>query len=110
MDYFAVNGDNVNAGIFWPEAYFNDWIYRQRIPTIEKLIPLAAHTVMVTHRLNPATISGLEIVFCDEAGLHKLSQESIESLVSTSEKWDREFGETVLSHELALTFENPDSY
>lgn len=108
MEHLAVVGDNINAGIFWPEAYFNSSQYLRKDPSasVESLIPLAAHTIQVAHRLNPTLISGLEIVFCNEAGFHRLSRDTIGVLWTASEKWDREFGDAILNHSQELSFED----
>lgn len=98
MSRVAVAGDNVNGAIFWPESYYNSYPYvTTRLP-IKALISLAAHTVTVAHRLNPMTISGLEIVFCDETGIYRLSEDSLQALQSAASAWDREFRETILSY------------
>jgi hypothetical protein len=108
MSRLAVAGDNVNAAIFWPEAYYNSSPYsKQRIP-VKDLIPLAAHTVVQANRFNPLSISGLEVVFCDETGLHKLSRESIETLLKVAEEWDKQFGKTIFDHSQDFTFD-PES-
>jgi len=105
MTRLAIAGDNVNGAIFWPEAYYNSYPYATRRIPVKNLIPLAAHTVVLAHRLNPVTISGLEVVFCDETGFHRLSKESKESLELTVSRWDQQFGDTILNYSQEFSFE-----
>ncbi|MGA9564894.1 MAG: hypothetical protein WBS19_05150 [Candidatus Korobacteraceae bacterium] len=78
----AVVGDNNNAAIFWMERY-----YEKR--PVNQLIPLAAHLVISSARLNSATISGLEVVVCSDSGISYLSDESLDELTSSANKLDR---------------------
>ena len=109
MTRLAIAGDNVNAAIYWPEAYYNCFPYgRKRLP-VKSLVPLAAHTVVLAHRFTPVSVNGLEVVLCDETGLHKLSDQSIETLMQTSEEWDKQFGKTIFDYSQDFTFE-PEPY
>jgi hypothetical protein len=47
----------------------------------------------------------LEVVFCDEAGLHQLSKESLEKLAAAASGWDQQFRETILAYSHELSFE-----
>jgi hypothetical protein len=78
-------GDQVNPAVFWKERYY------ERQP-VEKLIPLAAHLVVSANKLNKASIEGLEIIFCDTAGVHRLSRKSILELETQANRWDEQIG------------------
>jgi hypothetical protein len=105
QERIAVAGDNVSGAIFWPEAYYNSYPYATRRIPVKSLIPLAAHTLVVAHRLNPTTISGLEVVFCDEAGFHRLSEESLQALQDAAAIWDQQFREIILAYANEFTYE-----
>jgi hypothetical protein len=91
MESFAITGDNVNPAIFWAEAY-----YRKR--PIKSLIPLAAHLIVSAETLNIGSISGLEVVFCDQFGFHRLSDESLTELSLKAHEWDKQIGDLFLTH------------
>jgi hypothetical protein len=91
MESFAITGDNVNPAIFWAEAY-----YRKR--PIKSLIPLAAHLIVSAETLNSGSISGLEIVFCDQSGFHRLSDESLSELSLKAHEWDKQIAGLFLNH------------
>ena len=105
QERIAVAGDNVNGAIYWPEAYYNSFPYAARRIPVKTLIPLAAHTLVVAHRLNPVTISGLEVVFCDEIGFHRLSGESLQALRDAATIWDQQFRDTILGYVHEFTYE-----
>lgn len=108
MDRLAIAGDNINAAIFWPEAYYNCFPYgRKRLP-VKSLIPLAAYTVVLAHRFTPINVNGLEVVFCDETGMHQLSAQSIDDLQEAATEWDRQFGETIFDYSQNFSFESSD--
>jgi hypothetical protein len=89
----AVAGDSINAAIYWAEKYHNTALH------VEQLIPLAAHMIVSAKGLNSATISGLDIVRCDDSGIRRLSDESTEKLQRTSEEWDLNTRSLFLNHQ-----------
>lgn len=93
-------GDYKNSAIFWAERYY------PRNPTlpIRHLIPLAAHLVVTARVLNTAGISGLEIVLCDDKGIHRLSNESLVELEMKSIERDKNIGESLLSGSQEFTY------
>jgi hypothetical protein len=97
MSSIAIAGDNLNSAIYWPERY-----YEKR--PIEKLVPLAAHTIGAAQKRNTATISGLEIVLCTASGIRRLSDESIHELELKAVEWDESIGELFLGHREELTY------
>jgi len=86
MHETAFAGDIENAAIFWAERYY-------RPTTVRELIPLAAHLVVSSARLNTATIGGLELAVCDANGVHRVPAESVKQLAQQSRDWDRIIGE-----------------
>jgi len=97
MGTFAIAGDNINPAIYWPERYY------QKLP-IERLVPLAAHTIIAAHKLFNGAISGLEIVLCDASGVHRLSDDSIGELELKANEWDKEIGGLFLNHQQQFTY------
>jgi len=97
MQTTAIAGDNVNPAIFWAERYYRE------LP-IESLLPLAAHLIVSAGALNPTAISGLEIVLCDAAGLHRLSDDSTRDLKAKATESDRNIGDLFLSHRQQFTY------
>ena len=108
MDRLAVAGDNTNAALFWPEAYYNCFPHGIKRLPVKSLIPLAAYTVVLAHRFTPINVNGLEVVFCDETGLHKLSDQSITDLQDAAVEWDRHFGKAIFDYSQNFSFEPPD--
>jgi hypothetical protein len=93
----AVAGDNVNAAVFWSERFYK--------PTpIRTLAPLASHLIVAASKLNPAAIGGLEIVLCDNSGLHRLSDESVWKLDSKANELDKNLEASLLSHSLEFSY------
>jgi hypothetical protein len=86
-------GDTANPAIFWIERYYRD----MREVLIANLVPLAAHLIVTAGVLNSAGISGLEIVLCDHAGIHRLPDESIRELERQSKERDKSIGESLIS-------------
>jgi hypothetical protein len=82
-----INGDWGNAAGFFIERYFPE----RRRP-IQELRLLAAHTVLVAGRLNPAGVGGLEIVRCSSAGFEKLGEDEIAALTEASMRLDEDIG------------------
>jgi len=97
MESIAIAGDNLNAAIFWGERYY------ARLP-IEQLIPLAAHLIVCAHKLNTATIDGLEIVLCTTSAIRRLSAESIEELKVKADEWDKTISKLFLNHRQQFTY------
>jgi hypothetical protein len=93
-------GDQTNAACFWSERY------QQHFPpqSIQRLIPLAAHLIVSASKLNSAAIGGLEIVVCDESGIHLLSDESTAALEAQSAEWDQQIGDLVMGYAKQFTY------
>jgi hypothetical protein len=83
-------GDTKNAATFWAERY-----YRQM--PIKTLIPLAAHLIISAGALNPAGISGLEIVLCDASGIRRVSGTEIFNLKVKAAARDKSIGESLFN-------------
>lgn len=86
-------GDVRNSARFWVERYYPR---APKIP-IKRLVPLAAQLITSAHVLNTAGISGLEIVLCDDLGIHPLPKETNSELELTFLQRDRDVGEPLLS-------------
>jgi hypothetical protein len=97
MQSIGIAGDNLNSAIFWAEKYY------KKLP-VEQLVPLAAHLIGAAHKLNNATISGLEIVLCTPSGIRRLSDESIHALELKTNEWDKSIGELFLNHRQHFIF------
>lgn len=78
----VINGDRGNPAGFFIERYF------QQCKPIQDLVALAAHTILIAGRLNPAGVSGLEIVFCTAKGFERVSEDGIAELIERSGKLD----------------------
>jgi hypothetical protein len=85
----AFAGDALNPAVYWAERYYREL-------SVEKLKHLAAHVIAEAGTLNPALISGLDIVVCKNKELSRLSQQETDSLIQRSRKWGDSFGATVL--------------
>jgi hypothetical protein len=95
LDAFPVRdktaaGDTINPAIFFLEKY-----YRQ--DTIDKLLPLAVHTILTAAALNPKDIGGLEIVTCRNERFERLPAERIAELTQFSQTLDRSILELLTS-------------
>jgi len=97
MERYVFAGDNVNPATFWVERYY------RRLP-VKKLIPLAAHFIASASKLSSAAIDGLEIVFCDKSGPHRLDADSIGKLQAMPDEWDKQIENLFLSHEQEFTY------
>lgn len=97
MDDRAFAGDNVNPAMFWAERYY------KKLP-VKELVPLAAHLIITAHHLNNGSIGGLEIVFCDQSGFHRLSDDSILELEAKSREWDTQIEALLLGHKQEFTY------
>jgi len=93
----AVIGDRVNAAIFWSERYY------ERKP-IRNLMPLAAHLIVSASKLNPVAISGLEVILCEQAGMHRLADKSISELVSKANEWDENMRKSLASYSPEVSY------
>jgi hypothetical protein len=76
------SGATGNAAIFFPERLY------QKTQSEVVHLRIAAHTVLMGHRLDPGPIDGLEIVVCRAGKLRKLLQDELDSLRSFSNQLD----------------------
>jgi hypothetical protein len=86
---YVFGGDSVNAAVFWVRNYHD-------YQPIDQLKRLAAHAIVCAGKICPDQVSGLELVYCDESGLHRLTRKENRDLELESRKWDQEVGRTVL--------------
>jgi hypothetical protein len=74
-------GDAVNPGIFFMQKYY------EKIE-IDRLLPVAAHTVLMCSAMNKTGIDGLEIVVCRQKKFRKLEEQEIAPLCDFSKQLD----------------------
>jgi hypothetical protein len=90
MESKAIAGDNLNAAIFWMERYYDGTL------STAQLTSVAAQLVVSAGRLNPYTISGLEIVLCNSSGIHPLAIKENEKWESRARDLDTHIGDQIL--------------
>jgi len=76
-------GDQANPAVFWKLRYYD------RKP-VRELIPLAAHLIVSASKLNSGSIDGLEIVLCDDDGIHYMTEESTRKLEAQANGRDKQ--------------------
>lgn len=91
VDDVGIAGHTTNAALYWAQRYLK---IIPKLP-IERLIPLAAHLVVSAGFINPGGISGLEMIYCDATGFHRLSKDENRELESKAEEWDKRIGEMI---------------
>lgn len=77
-----ISGATGNAAIFFPQRFHS--ITRQE----PEMLRIAAHTLLMGHRIDPGPIDGLEIVAFHAGKLRKLSDDELDSLRSFSDQLD----------------------
>jgi len=92
LDAVGIAGHTTNAALYWAERY-NRII--PKLP-VERLIPLAAHLVVSAGIINPGGISGLEIIYCDVDGFHRLSKSENLDWEAKAVNWDKRIGKMIL--------------
>jgi hypothetical protein len=85
----AFAGDTLNPAVYWAERYYRS------LPA-DKLKNLAAHVIAEAHRLNPALISGLDIVIGKDGKFVRLPRRETDDLMEQSRRWGESFGQVVL--------------
>jgi hypothetical protein len=75
---FAFAGDRTNSAIFWAMRYYGVRPVESR--SAQSLIPLAAQIVTDAGELNSGSIGGLEVVYSDAAGFHRLTDSESRTL------------------------------
>jgi hypothetical protein len=79
-------GDVSNASIFFSERYFPGM--SEKRPPIARLLPLAAHIVLMAGKLNPTGVDGLEIAICRVGECRKLEENELAPLRDFSNRID----------------------
>ena len=85
----AFAGDTLNPAVYWAERYYKG-------SPVEKFKNLAAHVIAEAGRLNPALISGLDIVIGQSGEFTRMTRLDTDDLLEQSRKWGETFGQTVL--------------
>ena len=75
-------GDSGNAAQFLIERYF-----LAGMPTAQ-LVTLAAYTVLMANRMNPAGVKGLEVCICTNSGFTMITSEQISTLEDSFSDFD----------------------
>lgn len=81
----ACGGDLGNPAVFFLERYLQG---NEPSLTLEQLKMIAAHSVLMSGKLNPTGIQGLEIVLCRKNGFERVSPAELSRLKARSEELD----------------------
>lgn len=85
---YGFAGDLSNQSTYWAMRYLDS--LSPEMNRVDMLLPLAAQIVVEAKRFGSATISGLEIVVCDESGVRKFTdEENFEQLEAAVERQQR---------------------
>jgi hypothetical protein len=82
---YAFAGDALNGAIFWAMRYYRDLPPARR--SICCLKRLAAQIVADAGALNSASVGGLELVYCDESGVHSLTSAENSSCLREAQEY-----------------------
>jgi 20S proteasome alpha/beta subunit len=77
------SGDCGNSAIFFAEEYYRS------TATVEELVPLAAHVILMGSKRNSSFVSGLEIVVCRAGQCRKLTESELDPLKVFSSNLDK---------------------
>lgn len=77
-------GDETNTAIFFSEKYLP---ISPQLP-LERLLPLAAHTILMAHEMNPTGVDGLDITLCTREGFRVLKEDELSHLARQSGNLD----------------------
>jgi hypothetical protein len=75
----CIAGHAANASLFFTERYY-------KCKPIRELALLAAYVVLQGAQLKTGGIDGLEVIFCQSDGFHRLSEASLESITDPTPK------------------------
>jgi len=84
-------GDQINAAIYWSEMY-----EQEENLSVQQMTRLSAHIVVTAAQLNPAHISGLDIVRSGEGGFSFVQGDELEALKTGARRQNELFGTLVL--------------
>ena len=87
----CVGGDADNLGWFFTERYY------QMGQTLDSLLPLVAHTLLMASEINPTGVEGLEIVkWVKGQGIERLREKELTALSKRSRKLDAQLRDSLL--------------
>lgn len=89
---YVHGGDTINAAAFWTMHYYK-WI------PVAHLKRLAAHMIVSAHELNSQGISGLEIICCNGAEFHRLTDKENRDFEEQARGWDKHVGQVILGYD-----------
>jgi hypothetical protein len=92
---YALGGDCHNPATFFSTRYFlseppKDW-------TVSELVPFAVQMVVDASQINSGTIRGLEVVYCDSNGFHRLSPDECRAWEIEARKRSHTIGTLITS-------------
>jgi len=98
---YAFAGDCHNPATFWAARYF----FRDppKAWTVQELIPFAAQIIVDAGQINSGPIRGLEIVYSDESGFHRLPESENRAPVIEAMKRSKSAGKAITSRLSAKT-------
>lgn len=70
---YAFAGDSSNPSTYWAMRYLDS--LSPEMNRVDALVPLAAQIVVEARHFSSATVSGLEIIVCDGAGVRRLTKQ-----------------------------------
>jgi len=82
-------GDHHNPAIAWLRYY--------KKKPIKKLKLLAAHVVTIAGEISPDGIKGLELIYSNATGFHRVSDDENDNLQIQSRALDRQVGDAILN-------------
>jgi 20S proteasome alpha/beta subunit len=82
-------GDAGNSAIFWAMRFYS------RTLSVRQLTRLAALVVVSAGKLNNGSIGGLEVMTCDQAGIHRWPRRENETLESDTQNLLKQIGELI---------------
>lgn len=85
---FAFAGDATNAAIFWTLRYY-------QTKPVKELVSLAAQTVTDAGCLSSGNVGGVEVVYCDSSGFHRLAEVENRDLETKAKKHSEHIGNLI---------------
>jgi hypothetical protein len=72
---FAFAGDRCNSSIFWAMRYYEATLHNSHF--VLAMAPLASQIILDAAKMNSGSIRGLEIVYSDASGFHRMPEPEI---------------------------------
>jgi hypothetical protein len=94
VPWYAFDGDTLNASIFWAIRYCRPLPPQMR--TVQRLKRLAAQIIADAGTINSGGIGGLEMVYCDGSGIHKMTNGENAELLKEAQERSNQVQELIL--------------